>query len=165
MSYHIHRGIVVSWADYSGHAHVNKRPNAYVINLFTGLGYTLNHKLTGAARATRFRNAWAMRFQNGSWEWATTDGLHGLRSELNRTHFPHRFSVKGWFGRSALVFERITPLSGPGCTPTSEDDGLRISTGEFGLPMRSGGGEVPLGVGRVHDAVRMAHGSLRPRGD
>jgi hypothetical protein len=33
-----HRGIILSWADYGGHQHINKRHPGYIIDLFTLLG-------------------------------------------------------------------------------------------------------------------------------
>ena len=96
------RGIVLSWADYGGHQHVNKRNKEYLVEVFSGLGYSYNENLTNAAKATRFRDAWK-----------STSGPRGLTNHLNRS----AFTVLSWLGRSMLVFDRLVPLSAPGCTP------------------------------------------------
>jgi hypothetical protein len=86
---HACRGIILSWACYGGHQHVNRRPNEHVIENFARLGYWLD------APATR-----EMR-----------QPAHRARLESNRSH-----RVYGWFGRSLLVFRRYQRLNGSGCS-------------------------------------------------
>ena len=87
---HACRGVLLSWACYGGHQHVNKRDNAYVITLFEALGYTYD------AHASHLMRRPALR----------------ARLEVNRSH-----RVYGWFARSVMVFRLMQPRSGPGCTP------------------------------------------------
>ena len=86
------RGVVLSWACYGGHQHVNKRPNEYIIQLFNQLGYWHD-----AATSNRMRRP-AVR----------------ARLERNRSN-----RVYGWFSRSVMVFERHKYVQGDGCTSGS----------------------------------------------
>ena len=85
---HACNGVVLSWACYGGHQHVNKRSNEYVIALFEGLGYRYKKEATDRIRQP-----------------ATRERLGANRSleDANR--------VYSWFARSVMVFERIAPLS------------------------------------------------------
>ena len=76
-------GIVLSWACYGGHQHVNKRDNAYVIGTFERLGYRYDEL-----------SSYQMRKPS-------------QRARLSK-NYSHR--VYGWFARSVMVFRRITPL-------------------------------------------------------
>ena len=82
------RGVLLSWACYGGHQHVNRRSNEHVMAAFAELGYVHNH-----AAARKMRRP-AQR----------------ARLEANRSN-----RVYGWFARSVMVFERVTPLRGRGC--------------------------------------------------
>ena len=86
---HACRGILLSWACYGGHGHVNRRPNEYIIDIFERLGYVHNARAAHSMRRPALRS----------------------RLEGNRTN-----RVYGWFARSIMVFERMTPLVGEGCT-------------------------------------------------
>ena len=83
-------GIVLSWATLGkwGVGHVNNHRPAYLIKIFSALGYHYNAKASFALHANRTHNV--LRLRNVS---------------------------QPWFWVNALVFERITPLDGPGCTP------------------------------------------------
>ena len=84
------RGVLLSWAQLGkwGVGHVNNHRSQYLIDVFTGLGYRYNVNATEALHANRPKRP--VRDQNVSQPW--------------------------WWLRSALVFERITPLTGSGCT-------------------------------------------------
>ena len=69
-------GVVLSWACYGGHQHVNRRPNDWVIDAFQRLGYRYD-----AATSQRMRQP-------------------GLRDRLS-SNYSHR--VYGWFARSVMV--------------------------------------------------------------
>ena len=86
------RGVLLSWACYGGHQHVNKRPNAYLIDAFHRLGYRYDERASNAMRQPELRE----------------------RLQSNRSN-----RVYGWFARSVMVFERFTPRSGEGCTALS----------------------------------------------
>jgi hypothetical protein len=88
---HACRGILLSWACYGGHQHVNKRPNAHLIDAFERLGYRYD-----AATSHEMRRP-------------------ALRAKLE-ANYSNR--VYGWFARSVMVFWRRQPLVGRGCTPT-----------------------------------------------
>lgn len=76
-------GVVLSWACYGGHQHVNRRPNDWVIDAFQRLGYRYD-----AATSQRMRQP-------------------GLRDRLSSNY---SYRVYGWFARSVMVFERWTPV-------------------------------------------------------
>ena len=68
---------------------MNKRSNEHVIATFAALGYTHDDAAAHAMRRPALR----------------------ARLESNRTN-----RVYGWFARSVMVFERIAPLAGAGCS-------------------------------------------------
>lgn len=75
-------GVVLSWACYGGHQHVNRRPNEFVIDAFTQLGYRYDEPASMRMRQPQLRD----------------------RLSSNRSH-----RVYGWFARSVMVFERWKP--------------------------------------------------------
>ena len=85
---HACNGVVLSWACYGGHQHVNKRSNEYVIALFEGLGYRYKKEATDRIRQP-----------------STRERLGANRSLEDASR------VYSWFARSVMVFERIAPLS------------------------------------------------------
>ena len=87
------RGIIISWAilGQPGQGHVNNHGNDYVIKTFEALGYK-HHSFA----SHRLRD-----------NHPGTENLKGLPSHLSIN--------QGWLKRSALVFERWTPLTADGC--------------------------------------------------
>lgn len=85
------RGILLSWAYLGkwGVGHVNNHGNAYLVDTFQQLGYFYNAQKTDELRLGRRSRKVSAR-------------------NVSRPWF--------WFARSVLVFERVKPLSGPGCT-------------------------------------------------
>ena len=95
-------------------------------------------RLTSAAKATHFRSAWLRSANDHS------TSTRPLSASINQS----QLQLKAWFGRSTLVFERIQPLSGSGCTSLameSAEAGRVDTSGEFHLPQ-----------GRVKDLVARA---------
>ena len=86
------RGVLLSWACYGGHQHVNRRQNEYIIDIFRRLGYRYDAGAANQMRRPELRE----------------------RLKHNRSH-----RIYGWFARSVMVFERWKPLSGDGCTPVA----------------------------------------------
>ena len=113
------RGIVLSWADYGGHAHINTRDNAYIAALFGELGYRLNTRMTKAARSVVFRQA-AMSAQPKRQRTQGEEGQgqpgNSSSSDAEDTGHGKREPVHGWFARSLMVFDRLVPVTGTGCT-------------------------------------------------
>jgi hypothetical protein len=98
------RGIVLSWAKLfqQGVAHVNCHSESYLRALFQELGYRLDEKRTAEIRGFRLADGFTppTRMQHLPW-------------------YPGQSCVYHWM-RSAMVFERITPVS------PSPDDSLSV---------------------------------------
>ena len=84
---HACRGVVLSWACYGGHQHVNRRPNEYVIRTFEQLGYRYDAHTSHEMRKP------------------------ALRAQLGRNRSAEVSNrVFSWFARSVMVFRRIHPM-------------------------------------------------------
>ena len=87
------RGIVLSWAQLGkwGVGHVNTHRSSYLIETFTAIGYRFAVNTTDELQRNRPKGNVNLRLRNVSQPWF-------------------------WL-KSVLVFERIVPLQGQGCTP------------------------------------------------
>lgn len=85
---HACRGVVLSWACYGGHQHVNRRSNEHVIGIFEALGYAYDRHASHEMRRPP------------------------LRAKLER-NYSNR--VYGWFARSLMIFHRLSPATSGGC--------------------------------------------------
>ena len=85
------RGIILSWAQLGkwGVGHVNNHRSSYLIDIFTAIGYRFAVNATEELQRNRPRGSVRLRNVSQPWFWL----------------------------KSALVFERIRPLRGDGCTP------------------------------------------------
>ena len=88
------RGMVISWACYGGHGHVNKLQNFAVIGTIEPLGYVLDGPLTARFRQWPDRQT-SFRKKNASWSGRL---------------------LYDYFGHSLMVFRRVQPLTGYGCS-------------------------------------------------
>ena len=96
------RGVVLSWACYGGHQHVNTRPNEYIVGIFRELGYRYDEETSAAMRRPAERETF----------------LQIQRRNASRGH--HGVYAWHWFVRSVMVFERHRWLTGSGCTARAE---------------------------------------------
>tara|TARA_B110000046_G_scaffold161381_1_gene175074 strand:- start:182 stop:1141 length:960 start_codon:yes stop_codon:yes gene_type:complete len=98
------RGIILNWGSIAlpGHGHINCHSKQYLLEVFIGLGYRVDHELTMALRQgnprlllTRMGNQGTIKFHEAPKEEA---GHHWFRED------------------TTIAFRRIVPLHGSGCT-------------------------------------------------
>jgi len=109
------RGIILSWAylGKTGVGHVNNHSPSYLEELFAALGYRVNAVATEQLRSQRTARSFAEAFRGRKIEGASGNAqLSRWRDKALRAR---NVSQRWWWIRPT-VFERIVPVTGPGCS-------------------------------------------------